>query len=223
MKGLTAKQQAIHDLRSEGKGTAEIARLLGISGPVVRKTVVVINRKLGISFSKEEALVRRVEAAAAAHLIENKAPVRAAAILDALTEVEPYQKIKEAFAACGLPKAPSEALIHRLRVKYAGPMEVVRALKTAEILDLLNKRVHLGLLYLDDKVMAEASARDLMLGISSMIEKRQLLRGEPTQIIADADRRKLNELLPALIEEGRRRGITIPGVATRVANSEAQS
>ena len=222
MKGLTAKQQAIYDLKGEGKGTAEIARLLGISGPVVRKTVVVINRKLGISFSKEDALVRRVKAAATAHLIENKAPVRAAAILDALTEVEPYQKIRDAFKACGLPKAPSDALIHRLRVKYTGALTEVRSLKTLEILDLLNKKIHLGLLYLDDKVMAEASARDLMLGVSSLTEKRQLLRGEPTQIIADADRRKLHELLPALIEEGVRRGIAIPGTAVRVADSEAQ-
>jgi hypothetical protein len=45
-----------------------------------------------------------------------------------------------------------------------------------------------------------------MLGLGVMIEKRNLLRGEPTAIISDHERKKLHELLPALLEEAKRRG-----------------
>jgi hypothetical protein len=47
-----------------------------------------------------------------------------------------------------------------------------------------------------------------------MIEKRQLLRGEPTQIISDAERKKLHELLPLAIAEAQRRGLTLDGQVT---------
>ena len=144
MKGLTAKQQAIHELKLGGKKNAEIASLLGISVPVVCKTVVVINKKLGIK-----------TVPGAAHQLENANPEKAAAILDAMTEVDPYMKVKEAFAACGLPAVVSSSLMKRLRQKYTGALTEVRSLKTGEILDIINKKIHLASFYLDDKAMAD--------------------------------------------------------------------
>ncbi len=52
-----------------------------------------------------------------------------------------------------------------------------------------------------------------------MVEKRQLLRGEATVIVSDLERKKLNELLPLLIAEGQRRGITIEGEAKVISNA----
>ena len=77
--------------------------------------------------------------------------------------------------------------------------------------------------FFDDKVMAEASARDIMLGIGVMIEKRNLLRGEPTAIISDHERKKLHELLPALIAESKRRGITVEGTVTTKTEERANT
>ena len=68
--------------------------------------------------------------------------------------------------------------------------------------------------------MAEASARDLMLGMSALVEKRQLLRGEPTQIISDLERKRLTELLPLLSFEMQRRGITYDGQVTQKVVSQ---
>ena len=208
MKELTAKQQALWDLQrpvvegGQAKSYAEIAELLGISIPVVGKTLNVVRRKLGIDNAKE----RHIEAQ---KLEVTTPPETQAAVLDALSD--PINKLKHAFAEAGLPEKVNERLIHRLRVKYSGVITEARNLKTQEILDLLGTKIHLGLQYLDDKVMAEASARDLMLGLGVMVEKRQLLRGEPTQIISDHDRKKLTELTPLLIAEAQRRGITLEG------------
>ena len=114
-------------------------------------------------------------------------------------------------------------MIKRIRTKFYNAVAEVKNLKTNEILDLLGKKIHLALQHIDDKVIAEASFRDLALGTTAMIEKRQLLRGEPTQIISDTDRKKLHELMPILINESRRRTLTLEGTAVRVDHAESSS
>ena len=201
MRALTLRQREFWELNEAGKTDAEIAAALEVTLNVVRNTLVDCRRKLGVPGVPGRPL-------------EHTKPERAAAVLDAITEPDPYIGIKEAFLAAGLPQPVSHALIRRLRVKYNGAVVAVRNLKTAEILDLLGRRIHLGLEYLDDKVFAEASARDIMLGVAAMVEKRNLLRGEPTAIVSDPERRKLAELVPLLLAEARRRGVTVEGVVT---------
>ncbi len=75
--------------------------------------------------------------------------------------------------------------------------------------------------YLDDKVAGEASARDLAMGISQLVEKQQLLRGMPTAITSDLERKKMLELAPLLIAEAQRRGITIEGQVREVTDVTA--
>ena len=76
---------------------------------------------------------------------------------------------------------------------------------------MCEEKLHMIRHYMDDKTMAEASARDLGLIAGVLIEKRQLLRGEPTQIISDHERRKIHELMPELVAEAKRRGLTVDG------------
>jgi DNA-binding CsgD family transcriptional regulator len=195
MEGLTVKQQAIWDMKQEGKTQTEIAVILGISVPVVNKTITAVHKKLGLKKNKSEQAV------------EYKNPERFAAIVDGMTE--PLQKLMDAMEANGVPDRAAQALIRRLKTKFFDTVTEVRNLKTIEIDDMLGKKIHLFLSYMDDKVVGEASARDLAMGVAQLIEKRQLLRGEPTQIISDHERKKLNELTPLLIEEARRRGLVI--------------
>lgn len=216
-KPLTAKQKMIWDMKrpvSEGglgKKSHEIASALNISIPVVRKTLVVVYRKLGLTPGKLGSYVMVGT--------EFEKPEKTAALIDAATTPEAdlkLGKIREALREAGLPPAASEALIRRLRTKFYGAFTAVKNLKTQEILDLLGQKIHLALTYMDDKVMGEASFRDLALGTTAMIEKRNLLKGEPTQIVSDYERKKLHELLPLLIAEGQRRGVTIDSTATLV-------
>lgn len=60
-----------------------------------------------------------------------------------------------------------------------------------------------------ESLMAETKLRDIgvMLGIAT--EKVLLLDGSPTQIIGQAEQKKLEDLLPALMLEVKRRGATV--------------
>lgn len=207
---LTAKQQAAYDLKLAGKSRAEMALILGISVPVVSKTLQAVYKKLGIKheqgYSKESAEARRVE---------NTSPEKAAAFIDAVTEPEDkWGKITRAYEEAGLPPSTARALLRRLQVKYANGTTPLRDLKTGELLQMVNKRLDLTLTFMDDATAAAASHRDLGLVAAALIEKRALLRGEPTQIISDHERKKLHELLPLAIAEVQRRGLTVPGIVT---------
>lgn len=208
---LTLKQQAAYDLKVQGKTRAEIAHILGISESVVSKTLQACYRKLGIKKKAggQEGPGRGLE-------ITN--PERAAAIVDALSD--PLHKVQEALKLAGLPEKVSQSVLKRLRVKFYGAIHEVKALKTNEIVQMCEEKLDMIRFYLDDKVMAEASARDLGLMAGVLIEKRQLVRGEPTQIISDYERKKLHELMPAMIEEAKRRGaVTVDGETGEVVES----
>jgi hypothetical protein len=199
---LTEKQQRAYDLKKEGKTYNEIASIEGVSHSVICKRLRVAYKKLGLP-SRDVGQ----KALPPTSGVEYRDPEAAAAMIDAASD--PLAKVKDALAACGLPERVSDAMLKRLRVKFFGAVHEVRALKTQEITRMLEEKIDMVRYYLDDKVMAEASARDLMLGLGVMIEKRALLRGEPTQIVSDHERKKLNELVPLLIAEAQRRGRTI--------------
>lgn len=207
--GLTEKQKAAYDLKCEGKTIAEIAAIRGISKPVVSKTLQACYRKLGLSKAKRPR-----------PNVETRNPDLAAAAIEAAADpwfdkrTEAIKAANQRLREAGIPDKLSEALVRRMRVKYAGAVYAARELRTAEITEMLGKKIDLCSFYLDDKVLAEASARDIMLGMTALIEKRQLLRGEPTAIISDAERKKLHELLPLVIDEARRRGLTVDGQVT---------
>ena len=64
---------------------------------------------------------------------------------------------------------------------------------------------------LTESEIKKSSVRERVTAISAFVEKRALLRGEPTQIVTHEQRQKLDDLLPELIKEAKRRGITIEG------------
>ena len=57
--------------------------------------------------------------------------------------------------------------------------------------------------------MAAATLKDLMAVHKSGVEVRQLLRGEPTQIVKIGDIRKLDEMAVALHAQMERRGLLV--------------
>jgi len=205
---LTAKQQAIYDMRLAKRPVADVAAALDISPNVVAKQISVINQKLGIVKGIPKQLRADVESKASPEMI--------AATIDTITEPAALIKIKDAYKECGLSENVSEKLIKRLKAKYYSAITATRNLKASEIAELFSQKIDLAARYMDDKTAAEASFRDLALAASAMAEKRQLLRGEATVIVSDLERKKLLELLPLLITEGKRRGITVEGSATTV-------
>lgn len=214
---LTERESLILSLKRDGKTSKEIAATLGCSPNVVRNALNRIYAKIGMKGGLNKAAHSKESTS---NLTEVKKPEQAAAFIDAVTD--PFTAIAQAIRDSGLPASTAEALLRRLRTRYRPVNAVLRDLKTGDLIRMLNERITLALEYMDEKVIAEASFRDLSLGTSAMIEKRNLLRGEPTQVVDFDTRKKLNILLPALIAEARRRGIAIEGeFAHVVANDPA--
>ncbi len=137
--------------------------------------------------------------------IENKEPEKAATAIDVLTD--PFSTLKEAVEASGIAPRTIDALKRRLKTD---PLYLtLRDVKTSELLVLVKDRALRALKYLDDAVLSEAGAKDLAIISGILIEKAQLLSGEPTQRLTIDDRRELNELIPVLVEEAQRRGQVI--------------
>lgn len=202
-KPLTVKQQAVWDLKQAGKTYKQIAAEMGISWPVVGKTLKAVYKKLGLTKPAGQTVTGGSE---------YKTPEKFAAVMDAATD--PLNKLSDALRDAGVPPGAATAILKRIRVKFYGAMTEVRNLKKLELDEMLGKKIHLLLSYIDDKVAAEASARDLSMGVAQLIEKQQLIRGEPTQIVSDHERKKLHELLPLAIAEARRRGLVVDGQVT---------
>ena len=213
MKDLTRKQQAIWDLKEQGLTRPEIATELGVGKQYVSNTITVIRKKLGVA----KGWKNRQEL----HSVECLRPEIAAAAIEAAadplskTQKAAIEKVNAELEAAGLPAKVNQALVRRMMVKYGNAITVKKAASTKEIIDGLEKNIYLIDSYMDDKVCAEANLRDLGLVKSALIEKRNLLRGEPTTIMSTEERAKLKDLLPALVVECRRRGITIEGTVVK--------
>lgn len=210
---LTAKQQAVWDMRRPvadgglGKPISEIADAMGVGVPAINKSLKVTRKKLGITTgrpvftrSTEEA---RPEVAAAA--------IEAASDPVSKSQADAIDRVNEELKNAGIPGKVSAAIVRRMRARYGNLISVKKQITTNEILKAIDEQIHLIDSYIDDKVCAESNLRDLGLVKAAFIEKRNLLRGEPTQIITNTDRKKLEALIPMLVAEGQRRGITVEG------------
>ena len=73
---------------------------------------------------------------------------------------------------------------------------------------------------LQPNVIQNMKPTDIIKYLPQIIEKWNLLMGNSTQIISYEEHLKLDALLPKLIEEAKRRGITIEGEAVEVTEDE---
>ncbi len=81
------------------------------------------------------------------------------------------------------------------RVKLTDP-ELVAAIE-ARLADVIE--------YFDDQTLAKMGGRDLMVALGILIDKRQLLRGEPTAITKFLDMRNMEEVMEMFRKEAARR------------------
>lgn len=143
--------------------------------------------------------------------IEELAPgVTGEQLADVMLEgSEPFQTMLASAKKLGLKERTIQRLVQRLRAQYQPVLSELRKFEKNQFLELLEDRAHRALEYLDDYKLSEASAKDLAILVGILLEKRQLLRGEPTQIISFEERKSLGELIPLLIKEAKKRGLEI--------------
>ena len=138
------------------------------------------------------------------------APEEAAAIL--VESTDQFQTLKQLGEEAGLKPGLISALVKRVKAKAPAVVGEVKRLNTSQMIAQLNEKISMTLEHIDPYTLAQASFRDLTIGLGILIEKQQLLSGEPTQILSLDERKNLNQMLPALIAESQRRGITIDQV-----------
>lgn len=154
--------------------------------------------------------------------LENTNPELAAAIIERWGD-NPYEGMLELARHVGVPPATAQALIERLKTRYSPAVAEMRQHTTRDFQKLLDERMMMALEYLGDVTMAGASAKDLAIVFGILAEKRALLRGEPTSIVRHEDRMALAELLPAVLHEAARRGMTIDLTPSDYTEAEGTS
>jgi len=128
---------------------------------------------------------------------------------------DPFKSIAQAAKECGFPPSTIRNFLRRLKARYQPLHDTVQEVKVNELIALLDDRAMRAVAHMDDFAMATAGVKDLAIAAGVMIDKSQLLKGQPTSIISTAEREQLRDLLPKLLREAERRGITIEGEIIR--------
>lgn len=219
--GRMARDREVYDLKAAGKDWAMIAQALGgINAETARTRYKRALRKWGWPAledarhmapggDKQSLMVAAPEVAAA---------VTVAAAASALVDDdERFKALREACKAAGLKVGYVTSLIKRLKVGDYSPVAAeVKRLVGKDLLEALETKTSMALSYMDDVAMSQASLKDLSIATNILIEKQQLLKNQPTQIIDFTSRQQIGVLVPMLMSEAKRRGITVDGSATRV-------
>jgi len=154
--------------------------------------------------------------------VESQDPETAGQVMVDLA-ADPYANIKRVAEAHGLPPGVARGLAKRLRQRYLPLQEGLRRAQNKDFLELLDDRILRILDHMDDYTIANAELRDLAVALGILTEKRQLLKGEPTQIIDNQERQSMNELLKGALKEAQRRGMTIDVTPYQVDGEEGDS
>ena len=124
-------------------------------------------------------------------------------------DLDPLATLETKAAEAGIPQHAIKRLLERLKARYSDFNGELRRVTTGELVRLLEDRAWRALEYLDDFALADAKAVDLAKIAGIMLEKRQLLRGEPTTILSFEERKQLNELGPILLKQLTARGMML--------------
>jgi transcriptional regulator with XRE-family HTH domain len=89
------------------------------------------------------------------------------------------------------------------------PAPITKPLSATDMADELEKKAHRILQSISDVNLATASLYQKASSMGVFIDKARLLRGESTQNVSVKDMRKVNDLLPVLMREAKRRNLIV--------------
>lgn len=165
------------------------------------------NYKSAAAYKKAQA--RQRDALDAARRAEREDEEKGRVLAELM--MDPLADVAELAAKAGM----SEAMIRGLRVKaetqFQAPAAALKRATNARLLELIEDRELTVIEALTPAKINGASLREQIYALDRLHNIRQLLRGEPTQIVSVDDRKTLNDLLPALVKAAQRRGVVIDG------------
>lgn len=135
------------------------------------------------------------------------------------TEILAQDRLLEVAADVALEQARAE--FERLEAKRRSDIAKLRKLGDPEKIARLQDLQLRVLEHITDEDLAEAALRDKAVVLGIAIDKELVLSGRPTQVLGIEERRAIKDLVPGLLAEARRRGLTIEAAAVDVTPGAA--
>lgn len=129
------------------------------------------------------------------------------AVLDA--ESDPLSTVARVAKAAGLEEKAVRGLLARVRAQYAPVLGELRAVKTKDLIRLVEDRAWMAVELIDRQSLAELNAYQRAIIFGVLVDKARILKGLPTHIVSVEDRRELDKVAGLLLREMERRGMVV--------------
>lgn len=221
-----AKYTAIYESRKSGKSWEEVAEEFGLA----RKTCEHYCERAILKYGLEPFPSPDQSKGNSYHNQQSEELSQVIALAADPMADPKYKELREACKKAGMKTATIAGMLKRLRSTYAPVLDEAKRLTMKEVVEQLEHKTAMILGYMDDFAMSSSSLKDLSIALSVVVEKHQLLTGKPTAIIDMTTRLKINQLMPLMLQEAARRGITyenpaqnqfqVPAVTPRLTQPE---
>lgn len=210
--GATARQRACYEMRKSGSTWEEIGLAMGCALGTARALVKAAERH-GLPPLPKHEYQRKANTAG---------PEGAKRAAESLGEVVTangafdMKKFLDIAGAAGLHPKLAMALGRRVQMNYGPVNEELKSMTLAERVADITAKADLVASYIDAASIAGMNAKDLALAWKLLIDGAQLLGGKPTQIVDFNVRQRIEVLMPQMLAEAKRRGITLEGEFSHV-------
>ncbi len=120
-----------------------------------------------------------------------------------------FKTIKAAAEASGLDEKVVAKMLAVVRKDHLPVLTELRTVRTGTLVGKLDDIADRALEHFSDDKLEAAGIKDLAIAVGIILDKRQLLKGEPTHILSAYERQEMTELMPMLVKEMGRRGMKI--------------
>lgn len=139
---------------------------------------------------------------------ENFHPEMVADLIVSMAE-DPGESIHALARACGMKESTATDIVKRMNMRYQPVIEEVKRATSDSLIKQIEEKLPMLLDGIDQKKVDAATLRDIAVAVGVLTEKRQLLKGEPTQIMTFEERLNMDKLGPALLKELERRDLVV--------------
>jgi DNA-binding CsgD family transcriptional regulator len=195
---LTPRQREAWELHLTGASAPEIATQLEISGNRAYELVAAARRRLGLATSNEVGIQE---------VIETASPIIEEARKLALEE--------------GIEPQAVRGFVERMNRAGLGVPTHLREVSVPQLIKLMGDRALQLIESVDVNAIADAKLRDKMVAFGILVDKLQLLSGQPTQRLDISDRRKMDEVVILLLAEAKRRGMKLDSIGVPLPSKQA--
>lgn len=126
----------------------------------------------------------------------------------------PEAGVRAAAIAEGFSVEAVNEFLKVMRRENVGVGTAVKVLGHNEMIAALDEKLSLALHHLDADRFKAANIQQIAIVFGILAEKRELLKGKPTQIFSFEERRSMRDLLPNALREAQRRGLVVDATYT---------